>query len=49
LLNAFDDRAETEELLVSGGRLLVIDLTEGQQRKPLVGDGCVPWRILRCG
>jgi PPM family protein phosphatase len=23
----------------------VIDLTEGQQRKPLVGDGCVPWRI----
>lgn len=23
----------------------VVDLTQGQQRKPLVGDGCAPWRI----
>lgn len=29
--------------LLQGGD--VVDLTHGQQRKPLVGDGCVPWRI----
>lgn len=23
----------------------VVELTQGQQRKPLVGDGCAPWRI----
>lgn len=23
----------------------LVDLTQGQQRKPLVGDGCAPWRI----
>lgn len=23
----------------------VVDLTQGQQRKPLLGDGCAPWRI----
>lgn len=23
----------------------MVELTQGQQRKPLVGDGCAPWRI----
>jgi serine/threonine protein phosphatase PrpC len=27
----------------------VVDLTEGQQRKPLVGSGCVPWPIAPTG
>ena len=31
--------------LLQGGN--VVDLTYGQQRKPLVGDGCAPWRIPR--